>query len=196
MKKKRIIIFGIIILLICGGLYCVSITPTPPGQIVSQEDLEKDIKKILNKYRLSKQTFEAVRSPGESYYNEFKKNSGTGDGKILYLHVMPKLGANKKSYIEVEALIDVWLYITEREIPFEIAGIAYRFSAPEEIFKVVIPNEIDMSLNDFMELYQKANLSNESRKRKIEILTQIYLKESGYQRISGHVKVNEKYVIK
>lgn len=45
-KKKRIIIFGIIILLICGGLYCVSITPTPPGQIVSQEDLEKDIKQI------------------------------------------------------------------------------------------------------------------------------------------------------
>ena len=74
-------------------------------------------------------------------------------------------------------------------MPFNIDGITFYFSAANEIFKMVTPNEIYMSADEFSNLYQKIDHGETSIKERKKLLAKIYVEESGYQRRSGHVQV-------
>lgn len=189
LKRKGWLIAIIITIITLFVILFMFFNISPAGSTVTQERLEKDITSILRKNGLQKDNGSMIRGNGSGYYWNYPKQDEAVESKVIDLNVRPRIVANLKNYVEVETLMEVWLYIKEREMPFNIDGITFYFSAANEIFKMVTPNEIYMSADEFSNLYQKIDHGETSIKERKKLLAKIYVEESGYQRRSGHVQV-------
>lgn len=198
LSKKKVIAITLIIVvcILCvvirvifgNKLFFVRLSPV--DSIVSTESIEKDINSILRVYGLKKDKSELFCEEGDSIYDiHYKKDGIKGDA--LLIHVRPILFGSK-DYVEIKTLMEIWLYITERNFEKSIVGVSYYFTAPElkSAFAPLNPNEIHLSRKDFMSIYSELDIDKLSHKNKVEKLTEEYIKKINYKRNTGHIQVN------
>lgn len=202
-KSVRIILLFIIIFLLYFGVKTIvqyySVKPLSTNDYltklssvnttVSTEMLSEDIDIILNAYNLKKDASKLLQGEGNSIYDIYYKKYGS-DGKSIFMSVCPIGFENSNRYVEIETLMEIWLYVIQREFNYDINGITYYFSAPEPfIGGRARANEIYMSKEEFYSLYNQVNIDGLSHQEKVKMLTDAYLEQSNYQRRQGHIQV-------
>lgn len=161
----------------------------PKNTLVSEEQLDKDIEKILSLYGLKKSTSDVIV---DASHPNYKYLLGTDrKGKGLCLDVIPIFFDFGRTYTEVETYMEIWLYIMEHEFDYEIDGMVYYFTSNElkSTFAALRPNELYMTKEDFLSLYNNLDIDDLSHPKKVKKLAEAYVEMNNYQRRPGHVQV-------
>lgn len=163
---------------------------TPTGSHVTENIFINDVRKITDKYGLVTENRISIIKNEDSYY-KFYEGGTLGKGYVVEIITSNTLFADKKRYIEIEALMDLWLYIVEHSFEFEITGISFSYQEIYDImppfYKTLLPNVINISKEDFIYLYEKLDLSKQNREEAIKILSEVFVKQTGYVRNNGYV---------
>ena len=170
-------------------------TPVAPvGTCISEEQLENDIRTILWRHGLFKGNDLLIRD-SNSFVDSFRlKGVEIREGKILFLNVSANIFNNLYHYDEIESLMDIWLYLSERESSFELDGIVYYFSAPAEFLGAARANEIYMTTEEFHKIYDTTDMNVVERlihNQKIKKLANVYVEQNGYHRSPGHIQAGK-----
>lgn len=196
-KKIRIIII-VLVVLVClafalklvsdnrimfAGLSKVNTT-------VATEQLDEDIDTILALYGLKKDDGEILCGVGNSIHDTYYKKADS-EGKSVFVSVSPILFGSSREYTEIKTLIEMWLYVVDRDFEYEIDGITYYFTAPtlKSSLALLKANEIYMSKDEFMLLYSELENDGMKHKEKVEVLADAYVEKYGYKRGPGHIQV-------
>ena len=199
-KTNSTVLLFICVLTLCAVLafklafdnriYLAGLSPT--DTTVTTEQMDQDINTILNLYGLKKDTGEILHGEGDSIYDIHYKKDGL-NGKSIFINVTPIfLQGSSSNYIEVENLMEIWLYINERNFNYDIDGITYYFTTPalKSMLAPLVPNEIYMSKSEFLSLYNELDIDKLPHHKKVKVLADKYVKKQGYQRKPGHVQVH------
>ena len=201
MKNRNIINkkgFIILLLIVIGSVLAIKILIDnriklvylkPEDTTISEEQFEKDVDTILKLYGLQKDNSRFI----DSLYDIHYKQNGSGR-KSIFINASPILLASNKEYTEIETLMEIWLYVQSYKFDYPIDGITYYFTAHsiKSAFAPLAPNEIYMSRNEFISLYNEIDGDELSHKEKVKLLTDKYVKKINYKRHSGHVQVRWK----
>ena len=121
---------------------------TPAGSYVTADMFINDVRKITDKYGLVAENRISIIKNEDSYY-KFYVGGNLGKGYVVEISTSNTLFADKKRYIEIEALMDLWLYIIEHSFEFEITGISFSYQEIYDImppfYKTLLPNVINIS---------------------------------------------------
>ena len=190
MKKvwKAIIYFLAIILGIAFVLYgvnqvCIRVL-APKDSKISISVMERDIKKILNQYHIYG-TIDFYEN-GELGSATFERQNPGRNGEVIYIDTFSKSFMDFKRYTEIEALIEIWLYLYERQLPFPIDGISYYFMQGGTFTHSA---ETKMSWLEFETLYREVEEKNITEEERIKKLTLAYIEQTGYTRSPETKKV-------
>jgi hypothetical protein len=135
------------------------------------------------------------RNNDQSVYDN--KDETQENAKIITLDVSNRKLEDIKDYIEIYGLMDIWLYLKERELLFKLDRIIYNFGQNNySETATIIRNPINimnitMSTKMFEELYEGANVSNLPRDEQVEKLAEYFIKtygKTGYKRSGGFVQ--------
>ena len=169
-------------------IYLVDLSPD--DTTVTTEQLDQDINTILSLYGLKKETGIILYGEGDSIYDIHYKKDGL-NGKSIFISVSPILYGSS-NYIEVETLMEIWLYAVEHNFEYDIVGITYYYTTPtlKSTFAPLRPNEIYMSKAEFSALYNALDIDELPHYKKVEELADEYVKKTRYKRNPGHIQAN------
>lgn len=159
---------------------------TPKEKVVTEAKLKRDLKIMRAKEGIHTVThlFSNSQHMKNSKGGFLDENGSTSDGTIIYSFVTPRLFTDSKEPVEIRYYIRIMLYLQERkmdEVIGEIVGITGSFKrGAHEI--VEGDQDIKMSVIDFIELYEIANVSSLGENEQVEILTQLWIEKTDYWR--------------
>ena len=110
-----------------------------PNQIISEQQLEKDVETILGVYGLQKDSSRFINGEGDSIYDIYYK---TKNGKAIFINAFSVLPASRKEYTEIKTLMEIWLYILSHKFNIDIEGVTYCFTARSGPFQLLSPTKV------------------------------------------------------
>lgn len=162
-------------------------TISKPNEMITKEQFINDIVIMREEEGLTEGFTEITANKKENIEEELIIKDGKNElinGQVIYVTLMNKLTANSKKPLEVRFFIRVLLYLNERKVSDDvgnIVGIVGVFNRNTiETFEGSQP--IKMSVEEFNNLYKEADVSNLSTEKQIDILTDLWIKKTGYWR--------------
>lgn len=178
----------IIFTLLFGDIRLLNANYTPKDQLVTKENLLHDIEimkikdGIITKPQILSNT--EIETVPELIFmdNEGKRI----DGDLISIGMNNKIFTDSKKPLEVNFFMRIMLYLRERNLSPDLRnliGISGGFSRngfekfdgePNSTFKI--------SIDEFNNLYNEANVSNLDTEKQIDILTNLWIQKTGYFR--------------
>ena len=153
-------------------------------ELVTINILSEEVERILKNYGFIDSGIEVYDNEWAKSYTIINENDDISLGKVLFS--AGGISVNLEKYKEIEAMIDIWLFITEHQTSEHFIGVCFGFIPT----RMMIGNTtINISTFQFEEFYKKANVEDLSRREKIEILTKLWVEKVGYDRQTGIVDI-------
>ena len=192
-------LFPLFILLMLALTACSNGTQTPPkslspvGESVSEEQMRGDFKtvaaQLYSNLHLGDNGFDTRRTRDCDPLIYSEEHGYHNDGKVLDVSInfygdeelLPK------GCIEVEYVMALWFYITERNVPFVIDGI----SANHRIGMPLTRNQFtyfDITYSEFHNILQDPRLVGMTQDKKICNMAKIWCEMNGYKRLGTNIQ--------
>lgn len=139
-----------------------------------------DIERLAKENNLNSST-PKIFFNGINPYLTFKSRSGdvNKNSKVLSFGVTNKYFEDASKPLEVNYAINIWTYLRERKLPFEIDWLALYFKRNNYFEGESI---IIISKSDFEELYKEAKVEGLDKEQQITKLAELWIKKHNYKR--------------
>lgn len=154
------------------------------GSPLTEAELISEIDRILGNYCLVREDAYYIFNNGDNPGFTFQEYSDV-TGKVLYFNTYDTGIADLDNYAEVQALMDIWMFVSEHELPFQLDGIAYWFHLGR-----ANSTDIHISTEEFLQFYDSLQMDNLCRKEKVKKMTEVWLEKVKYVRSQGIVDVS------
>lgn len=161
------------------------------GSTISEEEMKKDFATLAYQNRVQTNTnvYDLYDNNGITpftYPNEIGYKNG---GKVLDFSVSPEYGVKKstlqKGCIEIEYMIALWFYLSERNIPYQIDGIHFNFQVTDITGRWAswgALTRVYITHSDFQELVKDERLNNMTYEQKIKHMAKVWCEQNSYRR--------------
>lgn len=198
MVKIRKLVLGIICVILFLGIFLLAkyynsfklieaehISSTLRNNIhsISEQNVVETIKSIVSKYGLEEMV--DVKLYKNGVIGAYTFETAEMDNKVIVIETIAGRFTDKSKYIEVQAAMDVWLYLINLKEPYYISGMYFMYT---ESGKRAVPCEIILSRKEFIELCEEAHIEALSLKEQIQRLSRWYGKKYAYERFGTYHK--------
>lgn len=162
---------------------------TPQDQIVTRDKLLRDIDIIKAREGINAIVDIIANKDNSKYLPEevfWESNGKPKEGNVISMAVRNRIFVDSKKPVEIRFFIRIMLYLQERKLDSNmgnIIGLTGGFTRSEfEKFNGEGNQPFKMSIEEFNNLYKEANVSSLDTEKQIDILTDLWIKKTGYWR--------------
>lgn len=148
------------------------------GEYISEDKVYDEINRILLNYSMSG-NISIIKNKYDAYTTFDNENE---NGMVIRVDTFSSTWVDITDYKEIEALMDICLFVEEYRLPFDIIGVSFWFKEGGQFTSSLF---IPLSKTEFGELYKDISGSGLSLHEKVKYMAEKWIKEVGYNRQPG-----------